>query len=55
MDPNETLKQIRHFAELVKKGENPRGSERQVRWLFEDLDRWLTNGGPLPDDWSRSV
>lgn len=47
--PNEVLEKIR--AILIS---DELGSESsELMDLVEELDNWLTGGGPLPEDWSR--
>lgn len=43
MDPSETLKQIRNAITS--------GDYDEVCDKFDDLDKWLRNGGFLPNDW----
>jgi hypothetical protein len=53
MDPNETLGWIRRFIAAYwedKRCLTPTGME-EIFDLFDDLDRWITNGGFLPTDW----
>jgi hypothetical protein len=45
MDPNEALKRLRKYA-------SDTGGE--FGETFEGLDRWLSNGGFLPIDWTRA-
>lgn len=42
MDPNETLRQLRHAVE---------GESADIFELFSALDGWLSKGGFLPTDW----
>jgi hypothetical protein len=51
MDPNETLKQLRElFAKVDTKVLDMQEFER-ARELFLALDKWIVNGGFLPDRW----
>jgi hypothetical protein len=51
MDPSILLKEIRELAYQAAKGTSVRRSERELRWKFQDLDEWLSNGGVFPDQW----
>lgn len=46
--PNEVLKKLRTW--LLDSSEV---STMRAQELLEELDNWLTGGGPLPDDWAR--
>jgi hypothetical protein len=48
MDPNEALKQLRHYVNHLL---TPDNQERACE-AFNALDQWLSNGGFLPADWS---
>lgn len=50
-DPDSLLEDIRISLRSVKQG----ADFEQLRDKFEALDRWLRNGGFLPEDWVRTV
>lgn len=53
--PTQRLEEMRILAYQARTGNDPRRHERELRWRFEELDRWLTNGGELPRDWQRTL
>lgn len=53
MDPDATLKEIRAYAREARLGYDTHHNERELRWLFDDLDTWLSKGGALPYAWRR--
>lgn len=52
MDPDETLAQMRQFAQSAAEGRDVARSERELRWLFTELDAWITKGGFPPRAWT---
>lgn len=54
MDPNETLRQLRHVVQLNNQ-DNLITDDHTLDYVLERvqaLDTWLTDGGFLPDDWA---
>lgn len=55
MDPNETLKRLREFVNATQDfAEICTDVEIEIGEYIKSLDDWISNGGFLPDDWSRS-
>jgi len=52
MDPETALKEIRECVRLAAEGIDVRHNERNLRWKFQELDAWLSNGGFLPTAWA---
>lgn len=50
-DPNVLLSEIRALCKQAAEGDDARRAEREMRWRFEALDRFLSVGGSLPTDW----
>lgn len=46
MDPNAALRMAREAERL--------GDYETASALYADLDRWLTSGGYLPDEWDKN-
>lgn len=63
MDPNETLKAMRRLsARLIKQADDSRSHHESgtdetldagscLASNFQNLDKWLTDGGFLPEEW----
>ena len=63
MDPNETLKAMRRLsARFIKQSDDSRSHHESstnetldagscLAENFQNLDKWLTDGGFLPNDW----
>jgi hypothetical protein len=51
MDPNAILEEMRALADQAASGLNVRRAERELRWKFTELDKWLSTGGFPPDAW----
>lgn len=51
VDATKMLDEMREYAIRARDGDCARYHERQLRWMFEVLDRQLTDGGPWPDQW----
>lgn len=49
MDPNETLRELRHLIEI--NGEE--NFSEEIAEKFTALDEWLSKGGFLPADWDQ--
>lgn len=47
MDPNEALRQLRHYVNHLLTPEN----QEQACEAFNALDGWLSKGGFLPAEW----
>lgn len=55
MDPNQTLKEIRELTNRMIHGSwGDPADALQLAEKVDDLNTWLSNGGSLPTDWSRS-
>lgn len=55
MDPNEALAKIRGMAEYL--ADNSAGTEpvtAELANLILDLDKQLTSGFPLPEEWTKN-
>jgi len=50
MDPNAILKRMREIAKADEWME-PIDCLMELANLVEDLDKWLSSGGSLPDEW----
>ena len=55
MDPTATLKDIRDFITLSKRGSLDETDARQLVDLIEALDDWIMIGGVLPKDWAQDA
>jgi hypothetical protein len=55
MDSNAMLKRIRQYADLAARGIDKSRNERALRWEFDNLDHYLSNGGLLPEAWERDT
>lgn len=56
MDPNATLKIMRQLTKRVQSRPNVTATDADAHELaaaLVDLDEWLSNGGFLPQEWSR--
>jgi len=51
VDPDETLEELRRLSIEAAHGNDVSRNERELRWLFDDLDSWLSRGGFLPTAW----
>ncbi len=56
MDPNQTLRDLRHAVEALRKNDgisdyDCSGDVDTFVEAFEVLDAWLKNGGFKPHDW----
>ena len=59
MDPNETLRRMRAAIRAYRRGERllvdgTDAGDRAVEYA-EDLDKWLSGGGFLPDAWQANL
>lgn len=54
MDPNETLRWLRRSADAIEADEYADDVAQEMTEQFRSLDEWLSKGGFLPADWSRS-
>lgn len=54
MDPNAALELLREWAEKRIEDTDVAGAPNDLdaAQAWQDLDRWLTNGGFLPKDWA---
>jgi len=56
MDPNKALSAIRRLVALQNGPENhwlDNSYAVEAVAVFEELDKWIMNGGALPADWER--
>lgn len=53
LDPDQTLEELRRLSLEAKLGHNTHYNERNLRWLFDDLDAHLSVGNELPHAWRR--
>jgi len=58
VDPNETLKMLRNMVKYHIDGETTDWTEavctlQEISETFDELDKWITNGGFFPEDWVR--
>ena len=52
MDPQATLDTIRELCKEILETEEDQTDEAcELADLVEELDKWITRGGMLPEDW----
>lgn len=54
MDPDEALRLLRMFAEKFNRESTYEDMDEMVEH-FQALDKWISNGGFLPDAWARGL
>jgi len=55
MDPNDTLRKIREAMNIFYGGSDKDCLDAgvDITNLFDSLDKWLSKGGFLPDEWNK--
>ena len=53
MDPTANLKELRELYKSVLKDGSDNDTLNRMAELIEALDQWITNGGFLPNQWTK--